>query len=342
MSVSPTNTVAPGVESGKPTSVNFRITPTTISDFTITFYDDMRGTDFTLTKSDFTESNGYLTRSTSYYIYSINISSKDIYKTVNMSLDDSSSPNILTIEFANAGPEKLYAWTDPNPSSETLYAWDKYDTKGGLTGVIYYTASDNPVVNDPLLDSSGKVIDSTYYYVGTTPSNGEFYIGQIPSAFKGIRNTSEDIISQPATLYTDSTTLTSGMTLYDNTGTDISLKVSTISGNSFDIQSAYLINFVFGGELTNYSIDETTYTNSATISLTEGNHILTVTTDLIYASISSNYNGLVTSFGSTTGSTKTCTLNVSASGVKVVENNYELGPISSTLTVSGSSAGGSN
>lgn len=262
MSVSPTNTVAPGVESGKPTSVNFRITPVTVSDFTITFHDDVCGTNFTLTKSDFTESNGYLTKSTSYYIYSINVSSKDIYKTVNMSLDDSSSPNILTIEFTNAGPEKLYAWTDSN--------------------------------------------------------------------------------ADPKTVYTSQSTITSGMTLYDNTGTDISLKVNTISGDSFDTQSAYLINFVFGGELTNYSIDETTYTDSATISLTEGNHILTVTTDSIYASISSSYNGLVTSFGSMTGSAKTCTLNVSASGVKVVENDYELGPISSTLTVSGSNAGGSN
>lgn len=46
------------------------------------------------------------------------------------------------------------------------------------------------------------------------------------------------LISQPQTLYTDSTTLTTGMTLYDNTGTDTGLKVGTISGNSFDIQAA--------------------------------------------------------------------------------------------------------
>ena len=52
-----------------------------------------------------------------------------------------------------------------------------------------------------------------------------------------LRNTSKDVIPQPAILYTDSTTLTTGMTLYDNTGTDTGLKVGTISGNSFDIQT---------------------------------------------------------------------------------------------------------
>lgn len=43
--------------------------------------------------------------------------------------------------------------------------------------------------------------------------------------------------SNSETLYTDSATLTTGMTLYDNTGTDTGLKVGTISGNSFDIQT---------------------------------------------------------------------------------------------------------
>lgn len=42
------------------------------------------------------------------------------------------------------------------------------------------------------------------------------------------RNSSKDITSQPATLYTDSTTLATGMTLYDNTGIDTNLKVGVI------------------------------------------------------------------------------------------------------------------
>ena len=43
--------------------------------------------------------------------------------------------------------------------------------------------------------------------------------------------------SNSETLYTDSATLTTGMALYDNTGTDTGLKVGTMSGNSFDIQT---------------------------------------------------------------------------------------------------------
>ena len=58
------------------------------------------------------------------------------------------------------------------------------------------------------------------------------------------RDTSKDIISQPATVYTASTTLTTGMTLYDNTGTDTGLKIGTISGNSFDIQGKIIITLI--------------------------------------------------------------------------------------------------
>lgn len=49
------------------------------------------------------------------------------------------------------------------------------------------------------------------------------------------RNTSKDIIPQPSTLYTNSTTLTTGMTLYNNIGMDTKYKVGEISGDSFDI-----------------------------------------------------------------------------------------------------------
>lgn len=131
----------------------------------------------------------------------------------------------------------MYAYTDPNPIGTTYYAWDEYNKDiGGLTGITYYTTSDNPVKNDPLLDSNGEVVGSAYY-VGTTPAKGEFYIGQIPSILKGIRNTSKDIVSQlPATVYTDSDTLVVGMTLYDNTGTDTGYVISVINQDgSFDI-----------------------------------------------------------------------------------------------------------
>lgn len=135
-------------------------------------------------------------------------------------------------------PEYLYAYTDPNATGTPLYAWDEYNTiGGGLTGITYYTTSDNPVINDPLLDSNGEVVGSAYY-VGTTPSNGKFYIGQTPSILKGIRNTSKDIVSQlPSTVYTDSDTLVVGMTLYDNTGTDTGYVIAVINQDgSFDIR----------------------------------------------------------------------------------------------------------
>ena len=61
---------------------------------------------------------------------------------------------------------------------------------------------------------------------------------------KWYRDTSKDIVPQPTTLYTDTTTLTTGMTLYDNTGTDTGLKVGAISGDSFDIKSTITITLV--------------------------------------------------------------------------------------------------
>lgn len=57
------------------------------------------------------------------------------------------------------------------------------------------------------------------------------------------RDTSKDIVSK-STVYTDTTTLTTGMTLYDNTGTDTGLKVGTVSGDSFDIKSTITITLV--------------------------------------------------------------------------------------------------
>ncbi len=60
-------------------------------------------------------------------------------------------------------------------------------------------------------------------------------------SFTWTRDSSRDtvILSQPQTLYADSTILATGMTLYDNTGTDTGLKIGTISGDSFDIQTYY-------------------------------------------------------------------------------------------------------
>lgn len=53
------------------------------------------------------------------------------------------------------------------------------------------------------------------------------------------RDPSKDIVAKPSTVYTDSTTLTTGMKLYDNTGTDTELKIGTVNQDgSFDIMRA--------------------------------------------------------------------------------------------------------
>lgn len=69
------------------------------------------------------------------------------------------------------------------------------------------------------------------------------------------RDTSKDTIIYdiPATLYTDSTTLTTGMTLYDNTGTDTGYKVGEIlTEDSFNLLVRRVLN-----------VDGFTYTTDA-------------------------------------------------------------------------------
>ena len=54
-----------------------------------------------------------------------------------------------------------------------------------------------------------------------------------------IRNSSKDIVGNPSTVYTNSTTLTTSTTLYDDTGTDTGLTISTVNQDgSFDISTA--------------------------------------------------------------------------------------------------------
>ena len=52
-----------------------------------------------------------------------------------------------------------------------------------------------------------------------------------------VRNSTKDVtLPNPLkTVYINSTTLTNGMSVYDNTGTDTGYKVTSISNNSFDI-----------------------------------------------------------------------------------------------------------
>lgn len=59
-------------------------------------------------------------------------------------------------------PEVLYAWTDPNPSGETLYAWGP--TSDGSTFSKtgrYYTKTLTPTTSDKLYDENGNELTIT-------------------------------------------------------------------------------------------------------------------------------------------------------------------------------------
>lgn len=167
-----------------------------------------------------------------------------------------------------------------------------------------------------------------------------------------LRNTSKDVTPQPATLYTNSTTLTTGMTLYNNTGTDSGLKVGTISGDSFDIQTLYSISFVKGSYVTNYTIDGTTYTSNTTLNLTEGSHTIGVTGTYVSLMAQASGNNIIGSSttivnGVTSTGAYSGTLNITSSGLVSItydSNLYDFGIAPMTITFEGSmsSGGGSN
>ena len=123
--------------------------------------------------------------------------------------------------------DNLYAYTDPNATGTTsLYAWRTY------TGSPVYTSSPTPSMGDPILDENGVQVtySSSSHIIDEEVGNGYFILKQwhLEKQLTFNRSAADDIISQPATLYTNSTTLTTGMTLYDNTGTDSGLKVRVI------------------------------------------------------------------------------------------------------------------
>lgn len=165
-----------------------------------------------------------------------------------------------------------------------------------------------------------------------------------------LRNTSKDITiyDTPATLYTDSTTLTTGMTLYNNTGTDTGLAVGTVNQDgTFEI-GAHEINFVLNKTLiSDIVLDGVTHTSDFTIKLSEGNHSLVVNGDYTSAHISSDQGTATTIVNGVTNSGPYVgTLNISSAGLVVLTaNSYDFGTCPITLTIYGSmtsSGGGSN
>ena len=106
-----------------------------------------------------------------------------------------------------------------------------------------------------------------------------------------IRDPSKDIVAKPSTVYTDSTTLTAGMKLYDNTGTDTELKIGTVNQDgSFDIMPAGRTLTITNGQ---YSITTPT---SYTVTDQDGNTILTPTSnigDVMTANISNSVTSII-------------------------------------------------
>lgn len=86
-----------------------------------------------------------------------------------------------------------------------------------------------------------------------------------------------DVSATPQSVYTNSTTLTVGQTLYDNTGTDIGLTIGVINQDgSFELVSSYAFSFDKDNTITSYIIDGVTYTDDATVELADGIHSITV------------------------------------------------------------------
>lgn len=63
-------------------------------------------------------------------------------------------------------PEHLYAYTDPNPSTETLYAWVA-ETQVEYFQSIVYTTTDNPDTACNFYDENGNEIVLGSDYPGT-------------------------------------------------------------------------------------------------------------------------------------------------------------------------------
>ena len=161
------------------------------------------------------------------------------------------------------------------------------------------------------------------------------------------RDSSKDIGSSLTTVYTASTTLTTGMTLYDNTGTDTGLTIGIVNQDgTFDIGTQEITFELDKTFISNFVLDGVTYTDNVTLKLTEGDHSLVVNGDYVSAHISSDQGTGTTIVGGVTDSGPYVgTLSISSTGLVVLTTHeYDFGTCPITLTIYGSmnSGGGSN
>lgn len=58
-------------------------------------------------------------------------------------------------------PEYLYAYTDPNVTGETLYAWDVSSTNSGATPSTIYTKTETIDASTEYFNADGSQLDIT-------------------------------------------------------------------------------------------------------------------------------------------------------------------------------------
>lgn len=148
-----------------------------------------------------------------------------------------------SVENYNEKPSHLYAWTDSNITGVYYYAWTHVGIYGSAT---LYTLTDTPIppvyYNDifffdgemnSLIDSDNVLEE---FDTSTTPTRiGMSYDGGGIEYYYRDESQDKIIYTIPRTVYTDTETVSNGMTLYDNNGNDNGYVVGNISNNSFDI-----------------------------------------------------------------------------------------------------------
>lgn len=181
--------------------------------------------------------------------------------------------NSSTESYTSPKPEHLYGWTDSSITETTYYAWKReYDN------YYCYTITETPTSSDKIYHNYNDSMEEGTEYEGiydydssTNPPRAKIHDMMDWDWF--YRDSSKDVtLPNPLkTVYTDSTTLTIGMELYDNTGTSISKTVGTINQDgSFDVvASGVTLSFISGTNVASYTIDNVTYTGNSNITLTE-------------------------------------------------------------------------
>ena len=189
------------------------------------------------------------------------------------------------------------------------------------------------------VDANGQIqtctaVTSTYAATGTAPVNGKAVSNAIATKQDTlVSGTNIKTINNESILGSGNITISSGSDVEAYTASE----VETI----WDSVVILALSFIKGNMVTSYIIDDITYSDDATILLSEGNHTFKITTSASASGISSTWNNAQTTINQL-GSNNTAVLSVTQNMVRI--NDYQLGPSSSTFTVfaSNTTGGASN